>query len=202
MQELTIDLLRHGDVAGGVRLLGHEDEPLTRLGWQQLRSVVNGSTPPWTQIFSSPLQRCHAFANELSTQYHLPLIVEPRFKEIGFGDWEGMLFQDLSNGQAAEHFMSFWQNPSSNPAPGGEAYHLFEERVIAGWADLLERYNDQSTAHLLLVIHGGVIRTILRHILDFPTRNFFRVDVPYACLSRIKLNQSRQPQLLFHGGNL
>lgn len=202
MQELIVDLLRHGDVAGGARLLGHEDEPLTELGWRQLRSVVNGSTPPWTQIISSPLQRCHAFAKELSTQYETPFSVEPRFREIGFGDWEGMLFTDLHNGQAADQFKRFWQNPSSNPAPGGEAYHLFEKRVFAAWGDLLQTHFDQSSGHILLVTHGGVIRTILRHILDFPTRNFFRVDVPYACLSRIKLNQSRQPQLLFHGGNL
>jgi alpha-ribazole phosphatase len=46
MKTTTIDLLRHGDVAGGVRLLGQWDEPLSELGWSQMRVLVNSKRPP------------------------------------------------------------------------------------------------------------------------------------------------------------
>jgi alpha-ribazole phosphatase/probable phosphoglycerate mutase len=198
---ITIDLLRHGDVAGGTKLLGHFDEPLTDLGWQQLRSVVNGETPPWTKIISSPLQRCLAFAEELTDKFDLPLSVESRFKEIGFGQWEGRLLSEIYQGQDGELMMQFWQNPSDNPAPEGESYKVFEQRVVAAWEELLGQHNNDQD-HYLLLAHGGVIRTILRNVLNFPMENFFRIDVSYACLSRIRQDVPKHPRLMFLGGRI
>ncbi len=197
---ITIDLLRHGDVAGGTKLLGHSDEPLSELGWQQLRSVVDGITPPWTKIISSPLQRCHAFAEELSDRFDLPLTVDQHFREISFGKWDGLSFAELYESPDADRLLRFWQNPSENPAPGGEAYDEFEQRVFSAWQPLLENVDDDQ--HYLLVAHGGVIRTILRYVLAFPTEHFFRLDVPYACLTRIRAETPDYPRLLFLGGNL
>ena len=201
---IIIDLLRHGDVADGTKLLGYCDEPLSKLGWQQLHAVVDEivdkKTPPWSNIITSPLQRCHAFAEALVEKFHLPLSVEPRFQEIGFGQWDGRLLAELYQGEAANRMMRFWQNPSSNPAPEGEAYQVFEQRVVTAWEQLLTRHNDHRDTHYLLVTHGGVIRAILRHVLHFPVENFFRIDVPYASLSRIKLVVPESPQLMFLNG--
>ncbi len=200
---ITIDLLRHGDVAGGTKLLGHTDEPLTELGWQQLRSVVADKTLPWTQIISSPLQRCRLFAEELAEQHGLDLTIEPLFREIGFGQWEGRLFSELYDSEDSQQMSDFWQNPASTPAPEGEVYDAFEQRVHSAWDALLNTYHkDDDDKHYLLVAHGGVIRAILRSVLNFPTENFFRIDVPYACLSRIQLDFPQHPRLLFLGGQL
>ncbi|MDH5358153.1 MAG: alpha-ribazole phosphatase family protein [Gammaproteobacteria bacterium] len=203
MVEITIDLLRHGDVADGKKLLGHTDEALTELGWQQLRSVIDGKQPPWTSVVTSPLQRCHAFSEELSSQFNLPLSIEPRFKEISFGEWDGQLLSELYNGEHADKMMKFWQNPAEHSAPEGEHYHDFERRVMTAWQALLDSLTTETSHHCLLVTHGGVIRAILRNLLGFPTDNFFRIAVPYGCLSRIKIYQNpATPSLIFHGGTL
>ncbi len=199
---LTIDLLRHGDVAGGTKLLGHYDEPLTELGWQQLRSVVDGREPPWTKIITSPLQRCHSFAHELHERFGLALTVDERFREIGFGEWEGRLFSDLYAGEDKERIMQFWRNPLENPAPSGEPYAEFEGRVFSAWEELLGQYVPDQEQHVLLVAHGGVIRAILRHLLQFPIEHFFRIDVPYASLSRVRQEMPDFPRLIFHSGCL
>ncbi len=198
---ITIDLLRHGDVAGGTRLLGHTDAALSELGWTQLRNVVNNRQCPWTEIISSPLQRCHLFAQEIATQLQLPLRKEPDLKEISFGEWEGALFEDLYKSEHADQLRAFWQNPAENPALGGEFYMTFEDRVLKAWQKIVVAQMQQESSHLLLVIHGGVIRTLLRGILDFPIEHFFRIDVPYACLSRIEIAEGI-PRLVFHGGQL
>lgn len=43
-----IDLLRHGDVEGGQKYRGQLDDPLSELGWNQLRTATankqNGNT--------------------------------------------------------------------------------------------------------------------------------------------------------------
>lgn len=205
---LTIDLLRHGDVEGGTRLLGHTDLPLSELGWVQLRGVVENKNCPWTQIIASPLQRCRSFAEELAEEHTIPISIEPNLKEISFGEWEGERFADLYAGNDADAIRAFWHNPSQNPAPGGEKYAAFEERVLGSWdrvitATMSDQASEEKTTakHVLLVVHGGVIRALLRGILHFPTSHFFRLDVPYACLSRVVI-ENGIARVVFHGGQL
>ncbi len=193
----TIDLLRHGEVRGGLRLRGQRDDPLSETGWQQMRDKLN-STPPWNNLTSSPLQRCSAFSREISKQFNLQLTEDRRFGEIGFGDWEGKLLTELYE-EEGEKVRSFWNDPASVAAPGGEPYSEFEERVAAAWKDLLEINRGR---HCLLVAHGGTIRVILRQILNLPVQSLFRIDVPFACLSRTQQTDGESPRLVFHGGHL
>lgn len=202
MKEITIDLIRHGDVAAGTKLLGKTDEPLSSLGWQQMQSVVAKKTITWTKIVSSPLQRCSAFAEEIANTFSLPLVMNNQFEEMDFGQWDGQLFADLYNGSDTDKLILFMQNPSMTMPPEGESYLDFESRVMAGWNALLSSLHEENIEHCLLVVHGGVIRTIMSNILGFPSTNLFRLEVPYACLSRIKQYEDYPPRLVFHGGEL
>jgi alpha-ribazole phosphatase/probable phosphoglycerate mutase len=84
----TLDLMRHGEPVGGRRYRGQIDDPLSEKGWAQMHAAV-GDAAPWTRIVSSPLLRCRAFAETLSDRHGLPLALDDRLKEVGFGDWEG-----------------------------------------------------------------------------------------------------------------
>ncbi|NOQ93522.1 MAG: histidine phosphatase family protein [Methylophaga sp.] len=199
MTEITIDLLRHGDVAGGKKLLGSTDTPLSELGWQQVHSLA---IEPWQKIVTSPLQRCHAFAEEISSQLSLPLEVNKQFQEVNFGQWDGQLLTDLYGSDDAEKLIQFIQSPSTITPPNGEAYNDFETRIMTAWQSLLTSLHEDKIEHCLLVTHGGVIRTIISNILGYPSTNLFRLEVPYACLSRIKQYDDYPPILSFHGRNL
>jgi broad specificity phosphatase PhoE len=198
MSTTTVDLLRHGLVKGEPRLLGQVDEPLSVEGWSQMRAILDGQAPSWQSIFTSPLQRCTAFARELSERYGLPLVEDAGFQEIGFGEWEGRLVSELYQSEG-KRLAEFWRDPVQHPAPGGEAYDLFEARVCAAWRTLLSSCQGQDC---LVITHGGTIRSILRHVLDFPIRNLFQIDVPYACLTRVQIGSGSKPRILFHGGSL
>lgn len=198
MNEITIDLLRHGDVAEGKKLLGSTDVLLSDLGWQQLRSLPLDN---WQKIVTSPLQRCHGFAEELSHQLTLPLLIDERFQEINFGQWDGQLLSELYDSQDAEKLIQFMQSPSTVTPPSGEAYHDFETRVMTAWQSLLTSLHKDKIKHCLLVTHGGVIRTIMSHVLGYSSDNLFRLEVPYACLSRIKQYDDYPPVLSFHANN-
>ena len=84
----TVDLLRHGEPVGGSRYRGQTDDPLSDKGWTQMRTAV-GDAHPWDHIVSSPLCRCSDFARELVARHALPLTLDPRLMELGFGAWEG-----------------------------------------------------------------------------------------------------------------
>ncbi len=86
----------------------------------------------WERIVSSPLRRCLEFAEALAEQGKLPVHCEPRFSEVGFGDWEGKTRAELEQ-QNPGQVSSFYQDPVNNRPPGAEPLDAFTARVICGF---------------------------------------------------------------------
>jgi alpha-ribazole phosphatase len=194
-----IDLLRHGAPADGNRYRGYLDDPLSAEGWRQMWSAV-GEACPWQRVVSSPLARCAAFAGEFAARHALPLVIVERFKEIGFGSWEGRRVAEVFENEAVA-VSRYWQDPVAHTPPGGEPLTAFHRRVTAAWDELAAAYSGE---HLLLVTHGGVIRAILVHVLGMPLQNVLRLEAPVAALSRIRIqsdiNGRSAPSVVFHAG--
>jgi alpha-ribazole phosphatase len=192
----TIDLIRHGEPVGGVRFRGWLDDPLSDTGWEQMNSAV-GDARPWDRIVTSPLRRCAEFATDLSGRLGIPITLEEGIKEMGFGDWEGRLPEELYR-ENPQRMADFWNDPVANPQPNGEPMTLFQSRVELAWQDMQIRY---SGRHLLVVAHGGVNRMIAAKVLGIPLCNIFRIDIPYAAITRIRVDDGI-PRLVFHNGTL
>jgi len=197
MNETLIDLLRHGEPVGGVKFRGHTDDPLSEQGWAQMRAALRDSEG-WERVVCSPLRRCAEFAQEQATRLGLPCETEPRFREIGFGDWEGRTIDEIRQSDP-ERLERLWRDPARNTPPGGERLEAFVARVTAGWSELLTRHEGKK---ILLVAHGGVNRAILCQVLQIPIHNLFRLEVPFAGRSRVRVLGSGAdalPLLVFHG---
>lgn len=193
----VIDLLRHGDVEGGRKYRGQQDDPLSELGWQQLRDCTK-KKQHWQHIISSPLKRCAEFADELAQTCYLPLRTEEQFKEVSFGLWEGKTAEQLLESDA-ETIKQYWADPINTTPPQGENLLAFKQRVIRGWENMLTEYQGQ---HILIVSHAGVMRIILCHILGMPLTEIFKLDIGLAKASRIQIDcadTENYPRLLFHG---
>ncbi len=196
----TVDLIRHGEPVGGRKYRGQLDDPLSEKGWQQMRSAV-GEHCPWQHIVSSPLKRCQAFARELSDTRDLPLSFDERFMEVRFGVWEGKTAEQLraEDPQVIERFK---RDPMNQRPQGAEPLNDFFARVRAAWLDLIAAH---AGKHVLLVCHAGVIRMVLANALNLPLVNTYRIDVPSAGMTRIKVHgvgEDAQHQLIFHHGTL
>lgn len=195
----TIDLLRHGDVEGGRKYRGQLDDPLSELGWQQLRSVTENKQN-WQHIISSPLKRCSEFAEELAQSLKLPLNNESEFKEVSFGLWEGKTADELLKSDP-ENIKRYWNDPIQETPPQGENLLSFEKRILAAWQKIL---NDYKGGHVLLISHAGVMRIILCHILGMPVTELFKLDIGLAKASRIQVEHAEGeawPRLIFHGSD-
>jgi alpha-ribazole phosphatase len=180
--ETIIDLLRHGEPVGGRLLRGSQDDPLTDDGWSQMRASV-GDHRPWQQIVSSPLRRCSEFASKLAEQREMPYKEVAGFQEIGFGQWEGMSPEQIMKAHPGE-LEAYWRDPTQFSPPKGETLDAFIKRVSDHWLAVLDEHKGQ---HVLLVCHGGVIRAIINQILEMPLNALWRVEVPYANISRIRV---------------
>ena len=193
-RETEIELLRHGEPVGGRRYRGQLDDVLSEKGWLQMWNAV-GDRADWQQIVSSPLQRCCAFAMALGERHGLPVKVDARFAEVGFGSWEGRTRQELEAddpGQVAR----FLRDPVGNRPPGAELLDDFTARVQAGLDDVVQAYAGQR---VLLVAHAGVIRSVMAHVLGMPPAVMYRIHVANAGLTRIRTDRERTFNLVSHG---
>jgi alpha-ribazole phosphatase len=192
----TLDLMRHGEPVGGRRYRGQIDDPLSEKGWAQMQAAV-GESVPWTQIVSSPLLRCRAFAESLADQHGLPLTLDERLKEVGFGVWEGKSAAEIEQ-EAPGTLAQFKSDPVNARPAGAEPLTDFHARVAAGLEDVLAQH---AGRHVLLVGHAGVMRMALAWALHIPLENAYRIEVASASLTRLRFDAGRA-SLIFHGGNL
>jgi alpha-ribazole phosphatase/probable phosphoglycerate mutase len=196
----VVDLIRHGEPVGGKKYRGWLDDPLSDKGWRQMRDAV-GDHCPWQQVVTSPLCRCADFAREVAARHALPMEVEPRFREMGFGQWEGMTAPEIL-ALHPDFLARFWRDPLHNTPPGGEPLTAFRDRVVPAWDETVARH---AGKHLLVVGHAGMMRMVLRHVLDMPLDRMFRFNVENAGVTRIEVDHhdgGLLPRLVFHGGRL
>ncbi len=172
---MSIELLRHGDT-GQRSYRGQLDDPLSELGWMQLRDATHGGQ--WDIIVTSSMQRCAAFANELASALQVPIQVDTRLVEYHFGDWQGVPIETLAEEQA-DALGRFWSDPVRYPPPGGETFEMFAARLSAALDDVVAQYAD---ARVLVVTHGGAIRWLRCRAERRDFGDMAAIDVPHASL--------------------
>jgi len=183
MSRTVIDLLRHGEPRGGRAFRGNGvDDPLSEIGWQQMRSALTDDMA-WQQIVTSPLKRCRDFAEELANARGLPLKVEPDLREVGFGSWEGRTPDEIKRESPGE-YEAFYRDPVINRPAGAEPLAEFYQRVITRFDRIRQEFPGQQ---LLLVTHAGVIRAVITHVLQSPIASMYRLKIGYAGFCRVQI---------------
>jgi alpha-ribazole phosphatase/probable phosphoglycerate mutase len=189
----VLDLMRHGEPVGGRKYRGQIDDPLSEKGWAQMRAAV-GDAVPWTRVVSSPLARCRAFAEALAARHGLPLSLDDRLKEVGFGVWEGKSAAEIE-AEAPGTLARFRSDPVNARPAGAEPLADFHARVAAALDDVLVHHRAQ---HILLVAHAGVMRMALAWALRIPLEHAYRIEVATASLTRLRF-EDEHASLIFHG---
>lgn len=174
-KHVGIDLLRHGDT-GQRSYRGQLDDPLSTLGWSQLRAAIFGRS--WDAIVTSPLRRCAEFAHDLGAARHVPVRVDARLAEYHFGHWQGVPIETLAQEQG-EALGRFWSDPVAHPPPGAETFAAFRERLCAA---LNQVAREAMAQRVLVVTHGGVIRLLRCEAEGRDFGDMAGIEVPHASL--------------------
>ena len=159
-----IVMVRHGETEGqsSVRFHGSADVGLNDEGRAQLRETARKMrTEIFDLVVASPLRRSWEGAAIVSSGAQVRLY--PEFREVHFGDWEGMTAEEIEKSNPALY--RDWQSGAANfEYPGGERREAFCSRVARGLEALLA----SGARSVLIVCHKGVIRTIGERLLDAP----------------------------------
>jgi broad specificity phosphatase PhoE len=113
------------------------------------------------RVIASPLSRAWAGARIVVPRG--PILLEPDFREIHFGDWEGLTAEEIER-LDAEGFRRWREGPRDFGFPGGEERGAFRARVSRGLARLLR----SPVRSPLVVAHHGVIRAMVEELCAEP----------------------------------
>lgn len=202
MRTVNFYLLRHGKVEGAPALYGHTDVLVDSDKQQAICQALLELPLAIKKVVSSPLKRCSDLANLLNqTQPQCQLVVDDAFKEINFGRFDGVPFENID--QDWSQLEQFWQNPALSPLPEAEPLEDFYLRVSQGWQKLL----NNSEHDTLLICHGGTIRMILAHTLGLDWTNaklFSTLHIGNQSLTHIRITVADQlyPQVCSIGAPL
>jgi alpha-ribazole phosphatase len=186
MRETLVDLIRHGEPAGGTRYRGNglgrgPDDPLSQLGWAQMRQAL-GASGPWDQVICSPLARCRELAAEVAARHGLPLAVEPDLREVGMGEWEGRTHAEVA-AQEPELYRAAYADPVAHRPPGSESLADLSARVGPAYERQVAAYPGR---HLLIVSHTGVMRALVGRLLLADPACWWRLRIDYAGIVRVR----------------
>ncbi|HVN87353.1 MAG TPA: histidine phosphatase family protein [Candidatus Binatia bacterium] len=175
---MRLVLVRHGETAGqsSIRYYGATDVPLSAVGRAQMeRAAAAVDHLPIDTVYASALMRSREGARIVARREP---IVLGGFNEIDFGDWEGLTESEIRARDPRLHAQ--WRaGPADFHYPGGESTATFRTRVAATLWTVVERAQQDGDQCLLMVLHKGVIRTILAALLDLDSsaRSQLAVDL-------------------------
>lgn len=184
MDNTRLYFVRHGQVVGHEerRFNGHTDVDLTSLGRKQMKAVAEDLAGVELEaVYSSDLKRARFGGEALVKSRGLELRIEPAFRELGFGEWEGMSSDEINEcypGEIERRYSDF----INYRIPGGETIQEFTDRVGARLWQILTEHKGSAVA---LVAHSGVNRAILLQALGCGPGLIWRFDQDFGCLNII-----------------
>lgn len=126
------------------------------------------------RIHSSPLQRCRQLVEHLDLQH----CIIADFSEMGFGAWEGTLWDDIPHAQInawREDFMHYAEH-------GGESVKGFHRRVTHS----LEQHILPAQEDCAIFCHAGVIRSLLAHCGAVAIDQGQRIELDYGSITHLR----------------
>jgi len=181
--------VRHGETDWNLagRLQGSHDPALNALGRRQagvcadiLRDLIKreGRSPLDYPYVASPLQRARQTAEIMRAALGLvpdDYNVDPRLREISFGEWEGLTFRDVRS-RAPQALAARERNKWDFVPPGGESYAQVALRMRE-WYDALD-------GDTVVIAHGGTARALIAVLGIAPPAEAPSIDIGQGVVYR------------------
>ena|GEM_PF-163749 len=169
---LRLFFMRHGQTENfdNPPFNGWRDAPLTEAGRRQLDQLAEAlSVVPFKAVYSSDLSRAVYGGRRLAEKLGLDLTVEPKWREMSFGRWEGLTYDQIAaeDKPLIRRLFSPGGEGAGLPFPGGgESSASFRGRVAGALEALQAAHPDGG--RVALMAHGGVCKMIWNLLLKTP----------------------------------
>ena len=185
MSRLRLFAVRHGETAWSRerRFAGALDVPLAQEGLRQCEAVAAAlGGKPVAAVYASPLERARASAEVIAKPHRLEVGIEPDFREMAFGEWEGLTRDDVA-ARFPEAYERWRTAPHRLVLPGGERLTDVALRVKNAVDKLLGTHAGET---VVLVSHAVVLRLIVLRALGLGPERLWTVDASPAGITEIE----------------
>ena len=172
---MRLYITRHGQTQWNTegRLQGWMNSPLTPRGLkgaEQLRDELKGID--FDAIFTSDQYRAVKTAEIIAGNRDVEINKIMEFREIGFGQWEGMKLVDIKKKYSRE-FDNYMNKPMEYKSYGGESIDQLFDRVEKG----LQIVVDSGFENALIVAHGVTIKALVTVLKGLPRASISKLPV-------------------------
>jgi broad specificity phosphatase PhoE len=180
-------VVRHGRTAWNAtgRFQGHTDIALDETGREQARGVaalLHGER--FTRAIASDLVRARETAEIVLSGEHPSLELDARWREMRFGSWEGLVWNEIVALQP-ELATKSSTTPRFYTPPGGESFDELCDRIADALADIDARANDGDC--IIVATHAGPLHALLRVALGRSEADALGVRFSPASVTRLAL---------------
>ena len=161
---LSVALMRHGETLWNTlgRWQGSAPIPLAENGKIQATEAAPYLVKAnFTHIISSDLLRTRQTAAIVNEKLHLKINIDDRWREIDLGRWQGLTMPEIRKWDTEEHSIFESSDYVDRYFPEGESNREHIQRIREALEDIPAQYTD---AHVLVVTHGGSIRSAVYHL--------------------------------------
>src|SRR5262249_42502779 len=165
------------------RYQGWRDTPLSDVGRAQAEAAgrLLGSRK-LAAVWSSPLARARETAAVIAAPHGLRIREDAAFKEMGFGEWEGLTRDEVSARFPAEY--ELWAStPHLLVVPGAETLADVRARVLEGLGRIRQAHDGEMVC---LVAHGVSIRILILEALGLGLDRLWSLQVSSSGISELE----------------
>jgi len=182
---MRILLLRHAETDWNRerRYQGWRDIPLSPTGRAQAESAGRLlAASPLAAVWSSPLARARETAALIAAPHTLAVHEADAFKEMGFGDWEGLTRDEVRKRFPDAH-RAWAETPHEAAWPGAETLGVVRARALAGLEALREAHQGQTVC---LVSHGITSRILILEALGLGLDRLWSLQLSATGISELE----------------
>lgn len=145
------------------RLSGHIDSSISEEGKEQIDKITNYLKDfDIDKIYTTTSSRTKDTVKKLSELKSIEIIEKESLKEISFGDFEGLTFDEIKDKYPKE-FQDMIEKGYEYKYPNGESLIDSYNRVCIELDNIISN-NDNRT--ILICSHGGTIRNIITYLIS------------------------------------
>jgi probable phosphoglycerate mutase len=163
----TLMVVRHGETEWNAqqRFQGHEDSPLTPKGRSDARALGRRlKQMTFDRLISSDLGRARETAALIAERTGHAVVTAPLLRERNYGVMEGLTIPEIKS-RYARILQTLIDGDPDAVIPQGESHRQHYERNIR----FVEQFmRDYAGTTALLVVHGGVLDSLLRFVTGLP----------------------------------
>ena len=177
-------LIRHAEVEARYQGVfgGRIDMDLSPRGREQAATLARYlRSKPLSAIYASPMKRVHQTLAPLLVNGAPKPIIFPDLREVDFGDWTGLSWDQVQVKFGVSAF-SWLEQLECGGIANAECGETFRERVEPCLERILADHSGQQVA---VFCHGGIIRMLLSILLRWPLSSMAMLDIEYASLTQV-----------------